>query len=71
MTKVERTYSFKAARGQSADMPLVKAGGVKQLALSIRRVADKELSEKMRKASLLAAEAVAGTAWLREAQLET
>ncbi len=43
-------------------MPLVRAGGTKQLALSIRRVADKELSEKMKKASLLAAEAVAGTA---------
>ena len=62
MTRVERSYSFKAARGQSADMPLVRAGGTKQLALSIRRVADKELSEAMRKASLFAAEAVAGTA---------
>jgi len=62
VTRVERSYSFKAARGQSADMPLVRAGGTKQLALSIRRVADKELSEAMRKASLFAAEAVAGTA---------
>ena len=43
-------------------MPLVRAGGVKNLALSIRRVQDKELSEAMRKASLHAAEAVAGTA---------
>ena len=62
MTRVERMYSFKAARDQGADEPLVRAGGVKNLALSIRRVQDKELSEKMRKASLHAAQAVAGTA---------
>ena len=38
--------------------PLVKAGGVKQLALSIRRMEDKELSAEMRKVSKAAAERV-------------
>ena len=62
MTRVERQYSFKAAKGQDANTPLVRAGGVKNLAMSIRRVADKELSEKMRVASKEAAEVIAGTA---------
>ena len=38
--------------------PLVRAGGVRQLALSIRRVNDKELSAKMREASKKAAEEI-------------
>ena len=60
--KVERKYSFTAAKSKGSDTPLVQAGGVKALAGSIRRVADKELSEKMRKASLEAAEVVSATA---------
>ena len=62
MTRVERKYSFTAAKGEDANTPLVRAGGVKNLAMSIRRVADKELSEKMRVASKEAAEVIADTA---------
>ena len=62
MTRVETKYSFKAAKSKGSDTPLVQAGGVKTLAMSIRKVADKELSEKMRVASKEAAEVVAGTA---------
>ena len=57
----ERKYRIRAERGVS-DTPLVRAGGVKNLAMSIRRVNDKELSAKMREASKHAAEVVAGTA---------
>ena len=60
--QVQRKYSFKAAKSKGSDTPLVQAGGVKTLAMSIRRVADKELSEKMRTASKEAAEVVASTA---------
>ena len=38
--------------------PLVMAGGVRQLALSIRRVNDKELSKEMREAAKAAAEKI-------------
>ena len=58
----ERRYKIRAERGGVKDTPLVRAGGVKNLAMSIRRVNDKELSEKMREASKHAAEAVASTA---------
>ena len=57
----ERKYRIRAERGVS-DTPLVRAGGVKNLAMSIRRVNDKELSAKMREASKHAAEVVASTA---------
>ena len=58
----ERRYKIRAERGGVKDTPLVRAGGVKNLAMSIRRVNDKELSEKMREASKHAAEAVASAA---------
>ena len=38
--------------------PLVMAGGAKQLALSLRRLGDKELSDEMRAASKAAAETI-------------
>ena len=50
--------------------PLVRAGGVRQLALSIRRVNDKELSAKMREASKKAAEEIVPSS-RSESQWET
>ena len=38
--------------------PLVMAGGAKELAMSLRRLGDKELSDEMRKASKAAAEEI-------------
>ena len=58
----ERRYKIRAERGGVKDTPLVRAGGVKNLSMSIRRVNDKELSAKMREASKHAAEAVASAA---------
>lgn len=58
----ERKYKIRASRDSPKDTPLVRAGGVKDLAMSIRRVNDKELSKKMIEASRHSAEAVAGTA---------
>ncbi len=58
----ERKYKIRAERGAPIDTPLVRAGGVKNLSMSIRRVNDKELSEKMREASKHAASAVASAA---------
>jgi len=43
--------------GKSAD-PLIRVGGIGSLAMSLRKIADVELSEEMREASLEAAEKI-------------
>ena len=43
--------------GKSAD-PLIRVGGIGSLAMSLRKIADEELSEEMREASLEAAEKI-------------
>ena len=53
-----KKYLSGQGMGGKKQTPLVQAGGVRQLALSIRRVNDKELSKEMKKASKDAAEKV-------------
>ena len=53
-----KKYLSGQGMGGKKKTPLVQAGGVRQLALSIRRVNDKELSKEMKKASKDAAEKV-------------
>ena len=60
MVMQSRKYRIRADNTVK-DTPLARAGGVKSLAMSIRRINDKELSAKMREASKQAAEVVAAT----------
>ena len=53
-----KKYLSGQGMGGKKQTPLIMAGGVRQLALSIRRVNDKELSKEMREASKAAAEKI-------------